>query len=84
MPTYLIGDVHGCYDELMALLEQVDFNPKKDNLWLTGDLVSRGPKSLQVLRYVYSLGDAVRIVLGNHDFLNVFEMIESLLKLFTL
>ena len=52
MATYLIGDVHGCYDELVALLHQVDFNFKKDTLWLTGDLVARGPGSLDVLRYV--------------------------------
>jgi bis(5'-nucleosyl)-tetraphosphatase (symmetrical) len=43
MSTYLIGDVHGCYDELIALLEQVEFNPETDTLWLTGDLVARGP-----------------------------------------
>lgn len=67
MSTYLIGDVHGCYDELRALLQQVDFNPEQDTLWLTGDLVARGPGSLEVLRYVKSLGDAVRLVLGNHD-----------------
>lgn len=67
MATYLIGDVHGCYDELVALLHQVDFNSKKDTLWLTGDLVARGPGSLDVLRYVKSLGDSVRLVLGNHD-----------------
>ena len=67
MSTYLIGDVHGCYDELRALLQQVDFNPEQDTLWLTGDLVARGSGSLEVLRYVKSLGDAVRLVLGNHD-----------------
>ncbi|WP_312663941.1 metallophosphoesterase, partial [Pantoea sp. CTOTU49201] len=52
MSTYLIGDVHGCYDELRALLAQVDFDPQQDTLWLTGDLVARGPGSLDVLRYV--------------------------------
>ncbi|MBE5251318.1 bis(5'-nucleosyl)-tetraphosphatase (symmetrical) ApaH [Mixta mediterraneensis] len=67
MSTYLIGDVHGCYDELRALLKQVSFNPEQDILWLTGDLVARGPGSLDVLRYVKSLGDSVRLVLGNHD-----------------
>lgn len=67
MSTYLIGDVHGCYRELRALLEQVNFEPEKDTLWLTGDLVARGPESLQVLRYVKSLGSSVRLVLGNHD-----------------
>lgn len=67
MSTYLIGDVHGCYDELIALLQQVNFNPEEDTLWLTGDLVARGPASLEVLRYVRSLGKSLRMVLGNHD-----------------
>ncbi|TBL76714.1 bis(5'-nucleosyl)-tetraphosphatase (symmetrical) [Obesumbacterium proteus] len=67
MSTFLIGDVHGCYEELRSLLAQVDFDPAKDTLWLTGDLVARGPDSVEVLRYVQSLGDSVRMVLGNHD-----------------
>ncbi|WP_437215638.1 bis(5'-nucleosyl)-tetraphosphatase (symmetrical) ApaH [Pectobacterium sp. LFLA-215] len=67
MSTYLVGDVHGCLVELKALLAQVSFNPEQDTLWLTGDLVARGPDSLQVLRFVRSLGPAVRMVLGNHD-----------------
>lgn len=67
MSTYLIGDVHGCYDELRSLLDQVAFDPERDELWLTGDLVARGPDSLEVLRFVRSLGDSVRLVLGNHD-----------------
>lgn len=67
MSTYLIGDVHGCFAELQSLLAQVSFDPRHDQLWLTGDLVARGPASLNVLRYVRSLGPAVRMVLGNHD-----------------
>ncbi|WP_315709271.1 bis(5'-nucleosyl)-tetraphosphatase (symmetrical) ApaH [Brenneria uluponensis] len=67
MATYLVGDVHGCYVELKALLAQVSFDPTQDTLWLTGDLVARGPDSLDVLRYVRSLGSAARMVLGNHD-----------------
>lgn len=67
MSTYLIGDIHGCYHEFCALLDQVKFDSASDELWLTGDLVARGPDSLAVLRKVKSLGNAVRLVLGNHD-----------------
>ncbi|CCG88327.1 bis(5'-nucleosyl)-tetraphosphatase (symmetrical) ApaH [Erwinia piriflorinigrans] len=67
MSTYLIGDIHGCYHELQSLLDQVQFNPETDQLWLTGDLVARGPDSLEVLRFVRALGDCVKLVLGNHD-----------------
>jgi bis(5'-nucleosyl)-tetraphosphatase (symmetrical) len=67
MATYIVGDVQGCFDELQQLLELAEFSPEKDELWLTGDLVSRGPKSLETLRYVKGLGDAAKVVLGNHD-----------------
>ena len=67
MAIYFVGDVQGCYDELRALLLQVTFTPGKDQLWLAGDLVARGPDSLKTLRYIKGLGDSARVVLGNHD-----------------
>ncbi|USD64955.1 symmetrical bis(5'-nucleosyl)-tetraphosphatase [Vibrio sp. SCSIO 43136] len=67
MATYIVGDIQGCFDELKLLLEQVQFSSQEDTLWLAGDLVARGPKSLETLRFVKSLGDSAKVVLGNHD-----------------
>ena len=67
MAIYAIGDLQGCYDPFRRLLDMIKFDPAKDTLWLTGDLVNRGPKSLKTLRFVKSLDDAVVTVLGNHD-----------------
>lgn len=67
MATYLVGDIQGCFDELQQLLTTVDFDSTNDTLWLAGDLVARGPKSLETLRFVKSLGNSAKVILGNHD-----------------
>jgi len=67
MAVYAIGDLQGCYDPFRKLLDKISFNPAEDTLWLTGDLVNRGPKSLKTLRFVRSLGSSTITVLGNHD-----------------
>ncbi|WP_343184131.1 symmetrical bis(5'-nucleosyl)-tetraphosphatase [Buchnera aphidicola (Ceratovacuna keduensis)] len=67
MSTYFVGDIHGCFKQLKNLLNKVSFNFKKDTLWVTGDLVSKGPNSIEVLNFLYSNKKSIKIVLGNHD-----------------
>ncbi|MFT7463534.1 MAG: bis(5'-nucleosyl)-tetraphosphatase (symmetrical) [Pseudohongiellaceae bacterium] len=67
MATYAIGDIQGCFATFQALLERIQFNEQADTLWLAGDLVNRGPDSLNLLRWVVAHDSSVVTVLGNHD-----------------
>jgi len=82
MSTYAIGDIQGCYSELQNLLNEINFDERRDELWFTGDLVNKGPKSLQTLRFIKALGVNAKITLGNHDLhlLAVAKNIQPLLK----
>ena len=74
MTDYAVGDIQGCFLELKKGLEEINFNPKKDFLWITGDLINRGPESLEVMNFVFENKNSIHLVLGNHDlhFLNLF------------
>jgi bis(5'-nucleosyl)-tetraphosphatase (symmetrical) len=67
MATYAIGDIQGCFHAFTALLARLQFDAKRDKLWLVGDLINRGSGSLEVLRWCYQHQNSIKIVLGNHD-----------------
>jgi bis(5'-nucleosyl)-tetraphosphatase (symmetrical) len=67
MATWVIGDIHGCWQTLQALLQRIEWLPGRDSLWLVGDLVNRGPDSLEVLRWAKEHDEHLVAVLGNHD-----------------
>jgi len=67
MANYAIGDIQGCFDELIVLLDKIQFETNKDQLWICGDLINRGPKSLESLEFLYSIRKNCYITLGNHD-----------------
>lgn len=67
MATYAIGDLQGCFKQLQHLIELIGFTPSRDKLWFVGDIVNRGPDSLDLLRFLSQFENSVTIVLGNHD-----------------
>jgi len=76
MANYAIGDIQGCYDEFLRILDTINFDSSSDKIWLSGDLVNRGPNSLKCLELAYSIKEQCNIVLGNHD-LHLMAVIEE-------
>lgn len=72
MRTILIGDIHGCYDEFMALLKKTEYDKDNDRLILLGDFIDKGPKSFEIIDYLAKLkkkvNDKLIIIEGNHEY----------------
>ena len=79
MAVYAVGDIQGCLAPLKALLNKVRFNKDKDMLISVGDLINRGPESLNTIRFCMGLGQAFKMVLGNHD-LHLLALSEGIRK----
>lgn len=78
MPAYAIGDIHGCFNTLIALLDKIHFSPSSDTLITLGDYIDRGPASLKVLDFLSDLAEKYThhiFLCGNHEDL----MIKSIL-----
>ena len=84
MANYAVGDIQGCFKEFKEGLELINFKSSKDFLWITGDLINRGPDSFKVLEYVFKIKNSVHIVLGNHDlhYLNCYQLLLLFLETF--
>ena len=67
MATYVVGDIHGCFDDFQRLLEIIKFHRSQDRLWLVGDVVNRGTGNAAILRWLIEHEDRITLVLGNHD-----------------
>lgn len=67
MATYAIGDIQGCYQSFQKLLNKIQFNPSNDFLWLAGDMINRGPDSLNTMRFILEYQAQIQCVLGNHE-----------------
>jgi bis(5'-nucleosyl)-tetraphosphatase (symmetrical) len=80
MANYAIGDIQGCYQELILLLDKINFNSSEDRLWLCGDLVNRGPDSLKCIDFLHSIKQNCFITLGNHD-LHLIALAEDVIEL---
>ncbi len=78
--NYLIGDVQGCCGALDALLAKIDFSASRDHLFVLGDLVNRGPQSLETLRRLRGFGASATCLLGNHD-LNLLAVAQGVRKI---
>ncbi|HBF08912.1 MAG: diadenosine tetraphosphatase [Gammaproteobacteria bacterium] len=82
MATYIIGDLQGCFSSFMSLLQKIQFDPSRDQVWIAGDLINRGHDSLATLRFIYQHRQSIFTVLGNHDLhmLNAYYLRKPLKK----
>jgi serine/threonine protein phosphatase 1 len=68
MAVYAISDIHGCFDMFMEMLEKINFDETKDILYILGDIMDRGPKVPEMVRWVWKHeSEHVIMLKGNHE-----------------
>ena len=77
--TLVVGDVHGCKDELLAVLQKANYNPQTDSVVLLGDVIGKGPSPHEVIRLARGKGKGWHMLLGNHEygFLRLVEQLQN-------
>lgn len=77
MSTYVMSDLHGCYDQFVRMLEKIKFNDD-DTLVLAGDYMDRGEQNYEMLEWLARRPDNVIMLLGNHDeeFIELLQIVE--------
>ena len=63
--TYVLSDIHGCYDEYLEMLEKIDFGPE-DTLYFLGDAIDRGPDGIKIMLDMMEHPN-IHAILGNHE-----------------
>ncbi len=81
MGTYVIGDIHGCYDELVQMLKVIDFKDS-DRLILVGDYIDRGRQNYEMLRFISNCQENILLLRGNHEeeFIAYVELMQAAVK----
>lgn len=66
MNTYIMSDLHGCYDDLQRMLAKINFS-STDQLILAGDCIDRGRQSYEMLKWIENAPANVQFIRGNHE-----------------
>ena len=72
MSTFVIGDIHGELEQLKTLIQKINLNDE-DELYVLGDVIDRGPSSIEALQYLMTMPNCTCIA-GNHELMMLSNM----------